>query len=181
MAEAKLYLSSRTHYWAQCIGRTNVFVQLQLTSLVLLEKISEMDDFSFQQRFNCIPLPEYRCIGSFPFDYPRNLDSDNSAIINWQTSIVQGEHWIMVEDCRHNLYFADSLGQPCFPKQQYKQIMQRQLQPHPNVFSFYTIYAAFHLFRFQQEECLEFTMSTFFHIHVPTCNISKPSMWICRL
>ena len=67
---------------------------------------------------------------------------------------MQGEHWIMIANFRHELYFADSLG--CkgysFLKQQYKQMMPAPLQSHPSVCGFYTIYAAFHLFKFRQEE-----------------------------
>ena len=67
---------------------------------------------------------------------------------------MQGEHWIMIAKFRHELNFADSLG--CkkyrFLKQHYKQLMPAPLQSHPSVCGFYTIYAAFHLFKFRQEE-----------------------------
>ena len=67
---------------------------------------------------------------------------------------MQGEHWIMIANFRHELYFADSLG--CkgysFLEQHYKQMMPAPLQTHPSVCGFYTIYAAFHLFKFRQEE-----------------------------
>ena len=67
---------------------------------------------------------------------------------------MQGEHWIMIANFRHGLYFADSLGSTgcSFLKQHYKQMMPEPLQSHPSVCGFYTIYAAFHLFKFQQEE-----------------------------
>ena len=76
------------------------------------------------------------------------------SIINKQPSNMQGEHWIMIANFRHELYFADSLGcKGCsFLKQQYKQMMPAPLQSHPSVCGFYTIYAAFHLFKFQQKE-----------------------------
>ena len=41
-----------------------------------------------------------------------------------------------------------------FLKQQYKQMMAQWLQPQPSVWGFYTIYAAFHLFKFRQEELI---------------------------
>ena len=67
---------------------------------------------------------------------------------------MQGEHWIMIANFTHELYFADSPG--CkgysFLKQHYKQMMPTPLQSHPSVCGFYTIYAAFHLFKFRQEE-----------------------------
>ncbi len=67
---------------------------------------------------------------------------------------MQGEHWIMIANFRHELYFADSLGRRgySFLKQPYKQMMPAPLQSHPSVCGFYTIYAAFHLFKFGQEE-----------------------------
>ena len=64
---------------------------------------------------------------------------------------MQGEHWIMIAKPRHNLYFADSFGRSSFLKQQYKQMMPKP-QLHPSVCGFYAIYAAFHLFKFRQEE-----------------------------
>ena len=82
------------------------------------------------------------------------LDTDTFAFINTQPSNMQGEHWIMIANFRHGLYYADSLG--CkgysFLKQHYKQMMPAPLQSHPSVCGFYTIYAAFHLFKFRQEE-----------------------------
>ena len=73
---------------------------------------------------------------------------------------MQGEHWIMIANCRHKLHFAYSLGRPKFFKQQNKQMIPRPLQSHPSVCGFYAIYAVFHLFQFRKEEitgCYEFT------------------------
>ena len=42
---------------------------LQLTSLVLLEKTSKMENISLQQIINRIPLLKYRYRGYFPSDY----------------------------------------------------------------------------------------------------------------
>ena len=66
---------------------------------------------------------------------------------------MQGEHWIMIANFRHEFYFADSLGRKkySFLKQHYKQMMPAPLESHPSVCGFYTIYAAFHLFKFRQE------------------------------
>ena len=60
----------------------------------------------------------------------------------------------MIAISRQKLYFADSLGRKrySFLKQQYGQMMPEQLQSHPSVCGFYTIYAAFHLFKFRHEE-----------------------------
>ena len=67
---------------------------------------------------------------------------------------MQGEHWIMIAKSRQILYFPDSLGHKMysFLKQHYEQMMPEPLQSHPSVCGFYTTYAAFQLFKFQQEE-----------------------------
>ena len=67
---------------------------------------------------------------------------------------MQGEHWIMIANSRQKLYFADSLGRQkySFLKQQYEQMMPEPLQSHPSVCGFYTIYAAFDLFKVRQAE-----------------------------
>ena len=113
-----------------------------------------MDIFALQQIINRILLLKFRYLGSFPSDYVTTLDTDTFAIINTQPSNMQGELWIMIANFRHEIFFADSLG--CkgysFLKQHYKQMIPAPLQSHPNVCGFYTIYSAFHLFEFQQEE-----------------------------
>ena len=103
---------------------------------------------------NCIPLLKCRYRVSFPSDYVPTLDDDTFAIINTQPRNVQGEHWTMIANSRQKVYFADSLGREkySFFKQQCKQMMPEPLQSHPSVCGFYTIYAAFHLFKFRQEE-----------------------------
>ena len=113
-----------------------------------------MENFALQQNINCIPLLKFRYLGSFPSDYVPTLDNDTFAIINTQRSNMQAEHWIMIANFRHKLYFADSLGckKYSFLKQHYKQMMPATLESHPFVCGFYTIYAAFHLLKFRQEE-----------------------------
>ena len=113
-----------------------------------------MDNVSLQQIINRIPLLKYRYRGSFPSDYVPTLDNDTFAIINRQPSNMQGEHCIMIAKSCQILYFADSLGRKkySFLKQHYEQMMPEPLQSHPSVCGFYTIYAAFHLFKFRQEE-----------------------------
>ena len=99
------------------------------------------------------PLKD-RYRGFFPSDYVPTLDNDTFAIINTQPSNMQVEHWIMIANCRQKLYFADSLGgkKYSFLKQQFEQMMPEPLQSHPSVCGFNTVYAAFHLFEFRQEE-----------------------------
>ena len=62
----------------------------------------------------------------------------------------------MIEKFHHELYFVDSLGlfinNYHFLKQNYSQMVRTSLQDHRSVCGIYTIYAAFHLFKFQQEE-----------------------------
>ena len=113
-----------------------------------------MNNFSLQQIIIRIPLLRFRYLGSFPSGYVPTPDNDIFAFINTQPSNMQGEHWIMIANFRYELFFTDSLGRKkySFLKQQYKQLMPEPLQSHPSVCGFYTIYAAFHLFKFQQEE-----------------------------
>ena len=114
-----------------------------------------MDNFALQQIINRIPLLKFRYLGSFPSDSVPTLDNDTFAIINTQPSKMQGEHWIMIANFRHELYIAGSLGCKGYSflnNQQYKQMMPAPLQSHPSVCGFYTIYAAFYLFKFRQEE-----------------------------
>ena len=113
-----------------------------------------MDNISLQQIINRIPQLKYRYRGSFPSDYVPTLDNDTFAIIYTQPSIMQGEHWMMIANYRHQLSFADSLGEQkhSFLMQLYKHTMPELLQSHPSVCRFSTIYAAFHPLRFRQEE-----------------------------
>ena len=95
-------------------------------------------------------------MGSFPSDFVPILPNDTFAIINTHPSNTPGEHWIMIAKFHHELYFADSLGLSInnypFLKQHYSQMVRTRLQDHPSVCGFYTIYAAFHLLKFQREE-----------------------------
>ena len=113
-----------------------------------------MDNVSLQQIINRIPLLKFRYCGSFPSDYVPTLDNDTFAIINTQPTNIQGEHWKMIANFCQKLYFADSLGRKkySFLKQQNEQMMPEPLQSHPSVCDFYTVYAAFYLFNFRQEE-----------------------------
>ena len=60
----------------------------------------------------------------------------------------------MIANSWQKLYFADSLSPKkySFLKQQNEKVIPEPLQSHPSVCGFYTIYAAFHLFKFRQEE-----------------------------
>ena len=116
-----------------------------------------MDNSALQQIINRILLLNFRYVGSFPSDYVPTLDNDTFAIINTQTSNMQGEHWIKIANFRHKLYFADSLGCKGYSFlnnniQHYKQMIPAPLQSHPSVCGFYTKYAAFQFFKFRQEE-----------------------------
>ena len=69
---------------------------------------------------------------------------------------MQGKRWTMKVNFRLKLCFADTLCREFYSlfKQQYKQMMPEPKQSHPSVCGFYTIYAAFHLFKFRQEEII---------------------------
>ena len=125
-----------------------------LTSLVLLEKTSQMDNVSLQQIINRILLLKYRYRSSFPSYYVPTFDNDTFANINTQPSNTQCQNRIMIANSCQKMYFADS---PCrkkysFLKQHYQQIMPEPLQSHHSVCGFYTIYTTFHLFTFRHEE-----------------------------
>ena len=95
-------------------------------------------------------------MGSIPSDFVPNLPNNTFAIINTHPSNTPGEHWIMIAKFHHELCFADSLGLSInnypFLKQNYSPMVPTRLQDRPSVCGFYTIYTAFHLFKFQQEE-----------------------------
>ena len=90
-------------------------------------KISEVDNNSLLQTVNRIPQLNYRYRGSFPSDYVPTLHNDVFATINTQPSNLRADLSIMVANSCHKLYFVDSLGQPSFLKQQYKQMMPEPL------------------------------------------------------
>ena len=71
---------------------------------------------------------------------------------------MQCEHWIKNADSCQILHSAESAArkQYSFLKQQFEQMMPEPLQSHSNVCAFDTIYAAFHLFEFGQEEITGF-------------------------
>ena len=135
---------------------SNGCLWLLLTSLVLLEKICKNGNASLQQIINSIPLVKFRYFGSFPSDYVPILPNETFVFIKPQPGIMQGEHRRRFSKSCHQLYFAHSLGRPSFLKQQYKQMMPQPLQSHLSFCGFYTIYAAFHLFKFRQEETTGF-------------------------
>ena len=113
-----------------------------------------MENVALRQIINRIPLLKYRYIGSFPCDYVPTPPNNTFAIINTQPSNMQGEHWITIAKLRHQLYFADFLGLKDynFLRKNYKQMIPERLQRHQSLCGFYTIYAAFLLFKIGQEE-----------------------------
>ena len=137
-------------YWV------NVCLVLQSTSLMLWERISEIDNFSLKQIVYRIPLLNNRYMGSFPSDSVPNLPNDTFAIINSQPINTPREHWILIAKFHHEMYFdnplALSINNNPFLKQNDSQMVRTRLQDHPSVCGSYTIYAAFHFFKFQQEE-----------------------------
>ena len=86
---------------------------------------------------------------------------------------MQGEHWIMIANYRHELFFADSLhciGDSFLNNQHYEQMMSEPPQSHPSVCGLYTLYAAVHLFKFRQEEFTGVHVVNVFSIKIFTCN-----------
>ena len=157
-------------YWV------NLCLLLQSTSFVLWTRIFEMDNTSLKQIVNSIPLLKYGYFGFFPSDSVPNLPDDTFAIINTQPSNTPGEHSIMIAKFYFEPFFADSPGLSInnylFLKQNYGQMVGTRLQDHPSVCGFYTIYAGFHLFNFQQEKI------TFVH-DVNVLSLMSNSMCSC--
>ena len=148
------YPTSWKRYWTYCIGWTNV-VGCSWQVWRCWKDCVKMDNNALPQIINRIPLLKFRYLHSFPSDYFPTLDNNTFAIINTQPSNMQGENWIMIASFWHELYFAVSLGRTGYSfliYQHYKQIVPAPLQSHLSVFGFYTLYAAFHLFRFRTEE-----------------------------
>ena len=121
-------------YWV------NVRLVLPSTSLVLWERIFEMDNTSLKQIVNRILLHKSGNMGSFPSDFVPNRPNDTFAIINTQPGNTPGEHWILIAKFHHELYFADSLvlsiNNYPFLKQNYSQMVRTRLQGHPSVCGF---------------------------------------------
>ena len=152
----ELYFSSTLEKVTEGIVLGERISSVALDNLVLWGRFFERDNTSLKQTVNCIPLLKYRFIGSFPSDFVPDFPNDTFAIINTQPSNTPGEHWVMIAKIHHELYFAGSLGlcinKYPFVKQSYSQMVRTRLQDHPSVCGFYTIYAAFYLFKFQKEE-----------------------------
>ena len=139
-------------YWV------NVCLLLQSTISVLWERVFEMDNISLKQFVNRLSLLKYRYIGSFLSDIVPKFPKDTFPIINTQPGNTRGEHWVMNAKFHNELFFADSLGLSIntypFLKQNYSQWVRTRLQDHPSECGSYTIYAAFNLFKFQQEDLI---------------------------
>ena len=127
---------------------------LQLKNLVLVEKKSKLDNGSLQPTSNRVLQLKYWYRGSFPSDNVPTPDNDTFAIINTQPGNMQGDYWIMIAKSCQKLYFADSLGRKKYSlfKRHYEQMMPEPLQSHPSVCGFYTIHAAFQLYKFRQQQ-----------------------------
>ena len=104
----------RPNYTSPLEHITELFVFGVRMSLVkvtnLLGRISKTHKVSPQQIINRIPLRKYKYLGSFPSDYAQILPEETFVIINTPPTIMRGEHWIMIENSRQKMDFADSLG-----------------------------------------------------------------------
>ena len=80
---------------------------------------SKMENVSLQQIVNRLPLLKCKYFGSLPSDYVPLLPNGTFATVKTQPSKIPGEHCEMIANCRHKLYFADSLGPTSVLKQQY--------------------------------------------------------------
>ena len=150
-AGVKLCSSYRTRYWAHCI----VF-GCSWQVWCCWEKYLKRIMFLSSKQSTVFHYSGIRTVVLFLSDFVPTLDNDTFAIRNTQPSNMQGEHWTMTASSRQKFYFADSLSQPSFLKQQYRQMMPEPLQSHQIMTSiiccFHAMNAVFYLFKFWQEE-----------------------------
>ena len=140
-----------------------------------LERKFKKNKVAFQQLLNRILLINYCYLGSFSSDYVVNVLSEPLSVINTPALMIVGS--------RYKLYFENFLGieKNSFLKQHFKQMSPEPLQFHASVWGFYTIYTAFHCFKFQKRKILKFLVLMYFHLKVITCNNSILSMHVCWL
>ena len=166
---------------------------LQLTNLVLLGTISNLDSVSLQQIIKCIRLFKYRYLDSFLWNSVPTFPNATFAVLNTEPSNMQGAQWIMIAKYPHNLYFAESCGREKyrFLKQHYKRMIPKTQHCLPSICNFFTIYAAFHLFKFRQEgitgvhsvDVVSFSSSywNFFHLLMYNSNLFSVFVNNCTL
>ena len=92
----------------------NIVLRKRMSSVAddkfgVVGKTSKKDDISLQQTNNRIPLLKNRHLNLIPSDYVPILPNESFAIINTEISNMEGQHWIMIANSRHKLYFADSV------------------------------------------------------------------------
>ena len=96
-------------------------------------------------------IPGYWILSS---DCIPNLPTFSFAIINTSPSSEAGEHWIMIARLNRTYYYADSLACPIkkykFLNKEYQKTIQHPVKKIGNLCGFYTIFAAFQLFKFFQ-------------------------------
>ena len=113
-----------------------------------------MDNTSLRDIIERIPEHKFRYIGSFPADFFPIFSKFTFAIINTSPSSEVGEHWIMIGRLNRNYYYADSLARSVihykFLNKKYQKMIHRPLKKMENLCGFYTIFAAFQLFKFLQ-------------------------------
>ena len=139
-------------------------VQLEIRLLMVLAKQSRehlfvMDNISLRQIIERFPELTYRYIGSFPADSVPRLPTFSFAIINTSPSTEAGEHWIMIARLNRTYYYADSLARPITKYKfldknykKYQKMIQQPVQKTDNLCGFYTIIAAFQLFKIFQSK-----------------------------
>ena len=94
---------------------------------------------------------------------------------------MQGEHWRLIAYFRQKLTLV--VVKYSFLKHQYKQMMPASLQSDSSVCGFYTIFAAFHLFNFRQEEItgvLDVNVFSFISIYMKFLNFSNVNVQVIQ-
>ena len=113
-----------------------------------------MNNISLRDIVERTPELKFRYISSCPANFLPNLPKFSFAIINTSPSSEVGEHWILIGRFIRSYYYAESLAQSVthykFLNKKYQKMIHKPLQKMQNLCGFYTIYAAFHLFKFLQ-------------------------------
>ena len=87
---------------------------------------------------------------------------------------MQNDQWTMTANSCHKFYFALSRLTQTF-QEVVKQMMPKPLHAHPSLSGFYTKYAAFLIFNFQQEEVTGFHNANVFSFIFIFISILQPS------
>ena len=155
-------------YWVK------VCLLLQSTSLVLWERIFEMITLPLNKFLTVYLCSSIGTWDRFPQTLFQTFRMKRLRLSTHSLATRQESIRIKIAKLHHEFFFVDSFGLSInkypFLKQNFSQKVRTRLQDHPSVCGFYTIYAAFHLFKFQQEEITGVHDVNVLFLWVMSCN-----------